>query len=129
MKNIFVTAGAICLFGSALAADPIEGKWRTSKDDNGFSGLIHIAPCGDKLCGRLLKSFNAEGKVFASEFDGKNILTETVPKGDGEYRGRAFSPDRRKTYNSKLKLNGDKLSVSGCILVICRTGDPWTRVE
>ncbi len=39
MKKLF--AAAVMLIGLALpafAADPIEGMWRTAKDDNGNSG-------------------------------------------------------------------------------------------
>lgn len=114
------------LAGGALA-EPLVGTWRTAKDDNGNYGLIKVAPCGSKLCGKLVKSFDASGKAISSDFTGRNIISETVPAGGGQYKGKVYSPDRDKTYNSKLVLSGNTLKVSGCVLGICRDGGTWTR--
>ena len=47
-------------------------------------------------------------------------------RGNGRYRGgKIWAPDRDKTYKSKMLLDGDVLSVSGCVLVICRD-QTWT---
>ena len=49
--------------------------------------------------------------------------------GDGTYSGgKIWAPDRDKTYNSKMALSGDTLTVSGCVIGICRDQD-WQRVE
>lgn len=113
--------------GTFVQADPIFGQWRTAPDENGYTGLIEMTACGNVICGKLLQSFDDQGNPFNSEFDGKFIITETVPRGDGTYRGRAFSPDRRKTYDSRLSLAGDQLNVRGCILGVCRDGGTWAR--
>jgi len=55
-----------------------------------------------------------------------------LPQGGGDYgRGKIWAPDRDKTYASRMHLEGDRLSVSGCILggAICRDGGTWRRVE
>jgi hypothetical protein len=41
--------------------------------------------------------------------------------------GQVWSPDRDKTYNSRLQLIGDTLAVSGCVFGICRDGGAWIR--
>ena len=129
MKKIMMTAvAAICLAGGALA-DPLEGLWQTAKDDNGNFGHVQVAPCGAALCGTLVKSFDASGSEIASEFTGRNIISETTANGDGAYRGKVYAPDRDKTYNSRLQLSGNSLAVSGCVLGICREGGNWTRVQ
>lgn len=132
MKRMLLAAAALAMSaGMALAADPLEGYWVTPKDDNGNSGLIKVAPCGQKLCGVLVKSYDSEGKEYESENLGRRIISQTVNEGDGRYSGRVYSPDRDKTYNSKLELSGDRLAVSGCVLggLICRDGGTWRRVE
>ena len=130
MKMIaLATMATLMSAGMALAADPLEGFWRTSKDDNGNSGLIHVKPCGAKLCGTLVKSYDAAGKEVASENIGRNIISETVSKGGGKYAGKVYSPDRGKTYKSKLNLSGGALKVSGCVLGICRDGGTWKKVK
>ena len=51
-------------------------------------------------------------------------------QGSGAYSGgKVYSPDRDKTYNSKMQLSGNKLAVSGCVLGICRDGGTWTRLN
>ncbi len=128
MKLLTFTAGlALALTSAAFAADPLEGTWRTAKDDNGNSGLIKVAPCGDALCGVLIQSFDNAGKPFKSENQGRQIISQTKATGGGSYKGKVFSPDRGKTYNSRLKLSGNTLKVSGCVLGICRDGGTWTK--
>ncbi len=134
MKHItqrVAAAAAVVLLGAgiAAAADPLEGMWRTAADDNGNSGLIKVAPCGAKLCGTLVKSFGPDGKPMQSANIGRQIISETVAKGGGQYTGKVYSPDRGKTYNSKLKLSGDSVAVSGCVLGICRDGGTWKRAR
>jgi len=126
MRVISALVGLVLTAGAA-AADPLEGMWRTSKDDNGNFGLIQVAPCGAKLCGVLVRSFNSGGQQIESPYNGRNIISETVAQGSGAYRGKVYSPDRDKTYNSRLQLNGNSLKVSGCVLGVCRDGGTWTR--
>ena len=127
IKKFALAAAALVLMTGAALADPLEGMWRTVADDNGNSGLIEVAPCGDMLCGTLIKSFDAAGAEMASDNIGRQIIFDTVNDGDGNYSGQVYSPDRDKTYNSRLVLAGDNLSVSGCFLGICRDGGSWTR--
>jgi uncharacterized protein (DUF2147 family) len=129
MKKIILSAVALVALAGAAFADPLEGMWRTAKDDNGNSGLIQVAPCGAALCGTLVQSFDANGNEMASPNIGRQIISETVLSSGTEYRGKVWSPDRDKTYNSRLNLNGDTLAVQGCVLGICRDGGTWTRVN
>jgi len=115
--------------GVAFAADPLEGFWRTAKDDNGNTGLVHVTPCGTKLCGTLVKAYDTSGKEMPSENIGRQIISDTVAKGNGTYSGKIYSPDRGKTYKSKLKLSGNALKVSGCVIGICRDGGTWQKVK
>lgn len=117
----FVTAAP------ASAADPLEGLWRTAADDNGNTGLIEVAPCGTALCGTLVRAFGSDGKQIASPNVGRKIIWDTLPRTGGEYRGRIYSPDRDAEYGSKLMLSGNRLTVSGCRIGICREGGVWTR--
>lgn len=130
MKKTLTLAFALVI-GSTIGAfaDPLEGLWRTTKDDNGNSGLIQVQPCGSKLCGTLIKAFDGSGKEISTENVGKKIISATVPTGGGNYKGKVYSPDRDKTYSSKLVLSGNKLKVSGCVLGICRDGGTWTRAN
>lgn len=126
----FALAAAVLMLGAGMAsAEPLLGMWRTAADDNGNSGLIKVAPCGSKLCGTLVKAYDSSGKEMASDNIGRKIISETVNTGDGNYRGKVYSPDRDKTYASRLKLSGSTLKVRGCILGICRDGGTWKKLQ
>ncbi|WP_294613435.1 DUF2147 domain-containing protein [Roseovarius sp.] len=129
MKKVVLTMATIMFSAGMAVADPLEGTWRTAPDDHGDTGLIEVAPCGDALCGKLVKSFDSTGKEKPSTMIGRNIISETQNKGGGTYKGKIYAPDRDKTYSSKLRLTGDMLDVSGCVFGICRNGGTWKKVQ
>ncbi|MBM1220834.1 DUF2147 domain-containing protein [Ponticoccus sp. SC2-23] len=128
-KAIAAALAVLVLSAGAALADPLEGTWRTAPDDNGNTGLIEVAPCGTALCGTLVAAFDGGGAQVSSPNVGRLIISETQAQGGGEYRGKVWSPDRDQTYNSRLRLQGDTLSVSGCVLGICRDGGTWQRAQ
>lgn len=118
------------LAGAAQAADPVEGVWVTKPDDNGNYGHVQIAPCGTAFCGVLVKAFDSSGTEVETPNIGRQIVWDMMAAGDGTYAdGKVWSPDRDKTYNSYMVLEGDGLTVKGCILGICRDGGTWTRLD
>ncbi len=129
MKKFTLSAMALLVGAGMAMADPLEGMWRTAGDDHGDSGLIKVAPCGNQLCGKLVKAFNSSGAEIPSDNIGRNIISETVAQGDGYYTGLVYSPDRDKTYKSKLQLSGNTLKVRGCVMFICRDGGTWHRAN
>lgn len=131
MKTTILAAALTLFAGAALAADPLLGTWKTVPDDNGQFGHVQIDPCGAAFCGVLVRAFDGAGKPLATSPNvGKRIIWDMAAKGDGRYGGgKVWAPDRDKTYNSRMQLSGDALSVSGCILGICRDGGTWTRVK
>jgi uncharacterized protein (DUF2147 family) len=129
MRKLAMMSAVLATGAGMAMAEPLLGTWQTAKDDNGHSGLIEVAPCGDKLCGTLVRSFDENGNEMQSDNIGRNIISETVPVGGGEYEGKVYSPDRDKTYNSKLELQGDRLKVKGCVMFVCRDGGTWRKVQ
>jgi uncharacterized protein (DUF2147 family) len=115
--------------GPALTEDALVGLWKTALQDDGGYGFVQIAPCGAAFCGTLVKGVNSAGEVATSGGDiGRPILWDMQAAGDGHFTGgKIFSPDRNQTYGAKLKLDGDRLMVSGCVLGICRDGGLWVR--
>ncbi|MGY6534439.1 MAG: DUF2147 domain-containing protein [Pararhodobacter sp.] len=110
-------------------ADPALGRWRTAPDDNANTGIVEIAFCGDLLCGTLIEAHDSNGQPMSSPNVGRRIVWDMEPRGSGRYRnGRVWAPDRDQTYNARMDLSGDRLSVSGCVLVFCREA-VWTRAR
>ena len=131
MKTVLSSMALMLWAGAALAADPVEGIWKTKPDDNGNFGYVEIKPCGPAFCGTLIQSFDGTGAVLDSENVGKQIVWDMIAAGGGSYEdGQVWSPDRDKTYNATMQLGGNALAVSGCVLggLICRASD-WTRVK
>ncbi|NJM82431.1 MAG: DUF2147 domain-containing protein [Tabrizicola sp.] len=130
MKRLILAVALAFTGTAALAGDPVEGVWKTKPDDNGNFGHVQVQPCGNAFCGTLIKAFDGAGKELKSPNVGKRIIWDMVAYGDGVYDdGKVWSPDRNKTYNSDMKLAGNKLAVRGCVLGICRDGGTWTRVK
>lgn len=117
------------VIAAAAMADPVEGTWQTQPGDDGAFGHVEMAQCGAALCGTLVRAYDGEGRARASDSVGRNLVWDMQAKGGGAYAGgKIWAPDRDKTYNSKMTLNGAQLEVSGCVLGICRS-QTWVRVE
>ena len=122
-------AAVLILAAQAAAADPVFGLWQTQPDDNGRYGQVEIAACGPSICGTLVRGFDASGKQGSSDAIGRRIVWDMSSEGRGAYGGgKIWAPDRDKTYSSKMQLDGNRLKVSGCVAVICRS-QVWTRVQ
>jgi hypothetical protein len=94
MKTLITAAVlGLSLAGTAWAADPIVGNWRTIADDNGNSGLIAVSECGAKICGVLVKSYDKNGKSVKSPNVGRKLIWDMVNTGGGGYaRARSIHP-------------------------------------
>lgn len=96
---------AVMTGANAFAAESPLGVWI---DDTG-RGAVEIAPCGDKLCGKLvwLKDSKNAGAC------GTPILGDVPKNGDG---GWIYSPEEKAKYDVELTADGsDKLTVLGYV--------------
>lgn len=132
MYRQLTTSLCALTFAASAMADPALGTWQTAPDDNGNYGHIRVSMCDDSLCGELVQSFSSDGEVLESENIGRNIIWDMKARGNNQYAGgKIWSPDRDKTYTSKMELvdGGSGLAVEGCILFICRNGGTWKRIQ
>ena len=128
MKKLALTAATLILSAGMGLADPIEGIWQTQPDDGAYAH-IKMAKCGSALCGTIARSFNADGE-YKSENQGKKLVFDMVPNGDGSYSGKVWRPANNKIYIGKMNLNGNSLSMKGCVAggLICKK-QTWSRVQ
>lgn len=116
-----------------LAGDP-AGIWATRPNDEGNRLEVTLATCpgaAGKICGTITKARNAAGEEVPSAFVGKAMILDMAPDGTDRWSGGTiWAPDDDETYASRMELNGDTLTVKGCIAagLICR-GQDWTRVK
>jgi len=122
-------AAILAALALPAAADPVHGRWRTAPDDNGNTWVIEVTDCANRICGTLIAAFDNQGRPMESPNVGRRIVWDMEPRGRGSYRnGQVWAPDRDRTYNARMELQGDRLAVSGCVLVFCRDAI-WTRVR
>lgn len=128
MRRLFATAAALVVLAGAAAADPAEGIWQTQPDDGAFA-FVQITPCGNAVCGTIIRSFNEQGE-YDSPNHGRQIVIDMVPQGDGSYQGQVWRPSNDKIYTGNMTLNGDQLRLRGCVLggIICASQN-WVRVQ
>lgn len=126
---ITLLALAILCSGPA-SANTVIGTWKTESTEAGDYLHVEFSDCEDKLCGTIVNAYNKQHQP-ADEYEhlGKQMVWGMVPSsGTSWQRGKIWAPDTDKTYKSKMKLIDGKLSVSGCVLMFCRS-QIWTRVE
>jgi len=125
-------AGLLSLSATIALADNATGTWKTESNESGAYLHVTITNCGAALCGTIAKAFQSPGSPSADyEHLGKRMLWDMKPGGDGAYGGgKIWAPDKDKTYKSKMSLEGNQLTVKGCVAggAICR-GQTWTRVN
>ena len=128
MTRLTLAALALLISTPALA-DPVLGTFKTQPGDNGNYGHVELYQCEAAICGVIRKAFDASGKEIPSDNIGRRMIWDMQAQGDGSYgKGKIWAPDRDKTYSSKMKLSGNALKVSGCVIGICRAQN-WTRVK
>lgn len=112
----------------AFAADPVEGLWQTQVDDGAYAH-VQLAPCGQAICGTIARTFNASGE-YKSPNLGKQLVIDMMPQGGGRYQGQVWRPSNDKVYVGKIELNGNSLSLAGCIAggLLC-SKQTWQRVK
>lgn len=126
-KFIATIAGLVALAGVANA-DPVEGIWQTQPDDGAFA-FVQMQMCGEAVCGTIIRSFNEQGE-YDSPNQGRQIVINMVPQGDGSYQGQVWRPSNDKVYTGNMTMNGDQLRLQGCVLggIICAS-QHWVRVQ
>jgi len=129
MRHLILSGVAVIGLVLPALADPVHGRWRTAPDDNGNTGIVTVGDCGNRVCGTLTEAFDDAGQPMSSPNVGRQIVWDMEPQGNGRYRnGRVWAPDRDQTYNARMEMAGDRLTVSGCVLVFCRDA-VWTRAR
>ena len=100
---------AVAASSVAFAGEAIEGTWLR---DNGT--LIKYASAGgNKYCGTVLNNKYAGQSIGCMSGTG------------GKYKGEVIVLDEGKTYSGKASVNGNVMSLAGCVLggLICKSAD------
>jgi len=139
MKFLFTLATAFLLLSSVVSAGVLTGTYKTEPNDEGAYLQVKFGACSNdkKLtCGKIKGSYLKNGsKNNKSKIVGQNIVWDMVDEGAGKYgNGKIWDPSdpkddgSKKIYKSKMELKGNTLTVSGCILWICKAQN-WSKVK
>jgi len=128
--RLLLTVCALAIFSTvASAEDGAVGVWQTESSDKGY---LHVSmePCDDAMCGTILDAYDLDGEPMADyEHKGKNMVWGMKGNNGTSWKGgKIWDPSADKTYKSKMSVSGDVLSVSGCVLMFCKS-QKWTRVK
>jgi uncharacterized protein (DUF2147 family) len=107
----WIIAALLTVPGAALAAEPIEGNWKTAS-----GATAAIAKCGGSFC-ITLKS---------GKFAGKRI--GKMEGAGADYSGSITDPETDKTYSGSGAISGNSLRMKGCVLKVLCKSQTWTRL-
>ena len=127
-RTIIAAIVGIGFAGTAMAAGPAVGVWKTQPDDGAYAH-VKMTPCGGAICGTIQRTFNASGE-YKSENIGKQLVIDMKPDGSGKYAGKVWRPSNNKIYIGKMTVAGNSLKLSGCVAggLLCSKQD-WQRVQ
>ncbi|MFG1285513.1 DUF2147 domain-containing protein [Xanthobacter versatilis] len=114
MRNLMAGLRALALIGPAMAspafaAPDVTGTWMTEDGE----GAVQIAPCGDRLCGRIVwlktpldengQPMRDENNADLSQRDrplcGMEVLSGVAPGRDGWEGGWIYDPEAGARYS------------------------------
>lgn len=130
MRLTFLIALIGILSGVATlgAAGSAIGTWQTAPDKKGQIAHVKVTRCDRSLCGRIVRAYDSRGQRITTDNVGKRVFWGMTRTGDDKYRGRAWVPAHDREYAARMRLNDDRLKVSGCLGPICQS-QLWARVK
>lgn len=139
-----ILAAVLTFFaGAASAADPVVGLWVSEADEDGSYEHVAFSECGEKLCAKLISTYDRNGAVLATGNEGKRIIWDMEAKGNGRYSGGrldmpvgskgpdgADGPEDDAPIAGRMRLSGEKLLLSACLMggLVC-VKQTWTRAQ
>lgn len=143
MQTLILAVVLTLMAGAASAADPVVGLWVSEADQNGNYEHVAFSECGAKICAKLVSSFDRSGEVLTTGNEGTLIIWDMEAKGAGRYSGGQLDmpvdgegpggnggPEDDSPIAAKMRLSGEKLSLSACLMVglVC-VKQTWIRAE
>ncbi|MFK7942177.1 MAG: DUF2147 domain-containing protein [Paracoccaceae bacterium] len=129
MRTTLIVLAFAVAAGPAVAND-VFGIWQTEKNNEGKYLEVEVHACEAdpaKVCGTIVA---AKGGAEQSVV-GKPMIWDMAVDAANEWDdGKIWKPDDDEVYSSQMQLEGNTLTVSGCVLggLICRS-QAWPRVK
>ncbi|WP_299742279.1 DUF2147 domain-containing protein [uncultured Tateyamaria sp.] len=104
-----------------------EGVWLTPPDRKGQTAHVDAKKCGVAYCGTIVTVFAPSGEPISAATVGQRVFWDMIGSSD-VYEGRAFVPAHNRNYNARMRVNGNRMTVSGCLGLVCQS-QIWLRVR
>nr|WP_298904330.1 DUF2147 domain-containing protein [uncultured Psychroserpens sp.] len=141
-NNKYYLVVLILLMTLTVSAQSVLGKWKTVDDETGEEkSIVEIYKENGKIYGKIIEIFDPEKRDLPCKFCkgddynkpvlGLKIIKDMVKSGNAYKKGTITNPEDGKTYECRLKLDGDnndRLQVRGYIAFFYRT-QYWLRVQ
>lgn len=122
------TLSLVAIPAAASAKSGLEGRWKNGKME------ILIAPCGNSLCGTVVKASPAQQakaeRGSGTDLVGARLITGITETGPGTYKARVFVADQNVHASGTIRqVNRNQLNVRGCVLAVICKSKTWDRVR
>jgi uncharacterized protein (DUF2147 family) len=111
MRGIIAAAILLATSGMVLAAEPIEGNWKTKSGET-----AQIVKCGGDYCVTLK----------TGKYSGKRI--GKMAGAGADYSGEITDPAEDKTYSGYATVSGASMKLKGCVMSIFCKSQTWTKL-
>ncbi|TGX53339.1 DUF2147 domain-containing protein [Sphingomonas gei] len=112
------------------APPPVATEWRNPSN----SVHVRIDNCGERLCATVTwasAKAQADARRGGTEnLIGTRLFRDLAPAGGGQWRGKVFVPDLRKTFSGTISFVDSQTMIGkGCVLfgIICKS-QTWKRL-
>lgn len=126
-----VLSALMLLTPSLASAEVLNGIFRTEANEEGNYLEVTFGSCDSNTsltCGVITRAIQVDTPNPDYEHLGRIIVADMEGDGMSWSEGTIWAPDDDKTYNSKMALSGNTLTVEGCVFFICR-GQDWERLN
>jgi uncharacterized protein (DUF2147 family) len=111
MRRLLTTLLIMASVGAAIAAEPIEGNWKTKSGETAA-----IAKCGGAYCVTLK----------TGKYSGKRI--GEMSGAGADYKGEITDPENDKTYSGYATVSGASMKLKGCVMGVLCKSQTWTKL-
>ena len=133
MKQFFLTF--LLLASNLFCAEDIAGFWKTVNEDGEAQCIIAIYPYKSMYYGRIVATFNPEGKIDDSiyhpvkrapgivgdpYYSGLDIIYDLKDDGN-RFKGKIVDPEKGNVYKAELWIDDGNLIVRGKLLIFGRS--------
>lgn len=105
-SKIIALGAGLLVSASAMAADPIVGKWKMSEKGE-EKAIITISQSGNNYVGVMTKGLTDKAK----KREGTTVLTDISSQGGGKYKGKGAHPTLPIKGNVTITVNGNNITI------------------